>query len=129
MKNPGSHFLLKRRARATTRRLIRQKRRIVPNFWQKVAAIILSNGTLYCQADTLAESFNTIRLDQVALRQFLQKFPKGGDLHNHLSGTVYAESYLDWASKDGKCFDITTSSISNPPVSYTHLTLPTICSV
>ncbi len=119
MKKPGSHFLLQRRASATTRRLIGQKRRIVPNFWQKVAAIILLNGALYCQADTLAESFNTIRLDQVALRQFLQKFPKGGDLHNHLSGTVYAESYLDWASKDGKCFDTTTSSISNPPCELT----------
>ena len=119
MKKTVSRFLLQRRVRANTRRLMGQLRYIVPNFLQKVAAIILLNGALYSQADTMAESFNAIRQDQVALRQFLQQFPKGGDLHNHLSGTVYAESYLEWASEDGKCIDTTTLSISNPPCGLT----------
>ena len=31
--------------------------------------------------------------------------PKGGDLHSHLSGAVYAESYLRWGIEDGLCVD------------------------
>src|ERR1700743_2759160 len=33
----------------------------------------------------------------------LQDFPKGGDLHNHLDGSVYAEDFLTWADADGDC--------------------------
>lgn len=29
--------------------------------------------------------------------------PKGADLHSHLSGAVYAESFLRWAAEDGAC--------------------------
>ncbi len=43
--------------------------------------------------------------DRAMLRQVLQALPKGGDLHNHLSGSVYAESYLRYASDDGLCVD------------------------
>lgn len=43
--------------------------------------------------------------DRTMLRQVLQAMPKGGDLHNHLSGSVYAESYLRYASDDGICVD------------------------
>lgn len=39
------------------------------------------------------------------LRAFLQRMPKGGDLHTHLSGAVYAETYLQWAAADGFCVD------------------------
>lgn len=37
--------------------------------------------------------------------------PKGGDLHDHLSGAVYAESYLDLARRDGMCIDRTRLAI------------------
>lgn len=43
--------------------------------------------------------------DHTMLRQVLQAMPKGGDLHNHLSGSVYAESYLRYAADDGICLD------------------------
>jgi len=39
------------------------------------------------------------------LREFLYAMPKGGDLHNHLSGAVYAESYLALARHDAMCID------------------------
>lgn len=66
-------------------------------------------------ADNAARYFESIKHDPVQLRQFLQRFPKGGDLHNHLSGAVYAESYLAWAAEDGKCIDLQTNVISLPP--------------
>lgn len=31
------------------------------------------------------------------LNLFFTRMPKGGDLHHHYSGSIYAETYLDWA--------------------------------
>ena len=45
--------------------------------------------------------------------EFLQRMPKGGDLHNHLSGAVYAESFIRWAVQDGLCVDRASSSFVN----------------
>ncbi|MEM7741891.1 MAG: adenosine deaminase [Pseudomonadota bacterium] len=47
-----------------------------------------------------ARAFDDALDDFAALRQFLKAMPKGGDLHTHPSGAVYAESMLDWASEE-----------------------------
>jgi hypothetical protein len=39
------------------------------------------------------------------LRAFLQAMPKGGDLHLHLSGAVYAEKLIGWAVDEGLCVE------------------------
>ena len=52
-----------------------------------------------------------------ALRVLLQPMPKGGDLHNHLDGSVYAEDYLKWASADGFCVDKISHALTPPPCS------------
>jgi adenosine deaminase len=41
----------------------------------------------------------------LALRAFLAGMPKGGDLHNHLGGAVYAETRLRDAATDHVCID------------------------
>ena len=41
--------------------------------------------------------------------------PKGGDLHMHLTGSVYAESFIRWAAADGSCLTMATLSLSPPP--------------
>jgi adenosine deaminase len=41
----------------------------------------------------------------LALHAFLWEMPKGGDLHVHLSGAVYAETWLRDAAEDGLCVD------------------------
>ena len=46
---------------------------------------------------------------------FLREMPKGGDLHNHLSGSVYAESYLRWAVEDGFCVRRSPAAVLEPP--------------
>lgn len=43
--------------------------------------------------------------DAPSLREFLFAMPKGGDLHNHLSGAVYGETYLALARRDNLCID------------------------
>src|ERR1035441_3082695 len=49
------------------------------------------------------------------LRAFLSDFPKGADLHVHLSGAVYAETLIRDAGEDGLCVDKTTLSFAKPP--------------
>jgi adenosine deaminase len=41
----------------------------------------------------------------LALHAFLEGMPKGGDLHNHLSGAVYAETFLRDAAADHVCIN------------------------
>ena len=45
------------------------------------------------------------------LLAFLSEMPKGGDLHNHLTGAIYAESYLRWAAEDHLCLATATMTI------------------
>jgi adenosine deaminase len=50
-----------------------------------------------------AARFDAVAKDRAQLRLFLRAMPKGGDLHNHLSGAAYAEDFLAWADADGLC--------------------------
>ena len=59
--------------------------------------------------------YAAIRNQPLALEAFLREMPKGGDLHNHLSGAVYAESYLRWAADDKLCLVVATFTIATPP--------------
>jgi adenosine deaminase len=54
-------------------------------------------------AAVTARRFAAIVGDGIALRVFLSEFPKGADLHNHLSGAIYAESMLAWSAAKGGC--------------------------
>jgi adenosine deaminase len=58
-----------------------------------------------------ARRFTVLRRDPLQLRAFLRAMPKGGDLHNHLSGAIYAESYLRWAAEDELCLLTETMTI------------------
>jgi hypothetical protein len=59
--------------------------------------------------------FESARRQPSLLLDFLHRMPKGGDLHNHLSGAVYAESFIRWAAQDGLCVDRETTVLSPPP--------------
>jgi hypothetical protein len=62
-----------------------------------------------------ADAFSSVRTDPLQLRAFLKEFPKGAELHSHLSGTTWAESYVVWAAKDGYCVDVATLALTAPP--------------
>lgn len=49
-----------------------------------------------------------------ALRGFLYAMPKGADLHMHLTGAIYAESFLRVAAQDGFCIDPVALAITRP---------------
>ncbi|HEV8181690.1 MAG TPA: adenosine deaminase [Candidatus Angelobacter sp.] len=62
-----------------------------------------------------ARYFESLRGQPLLLHAFLQEMPKGGDLHNHLSGAVYAESFIQWAAQDGLCVDRNALALAQPP--------------
>jgi hypothetical protein len=41
--------------------------------------------------------------------------PKGGDLHNHLVGAIYAESFIKFAVEDALCIDRAALAFTQPP--------------
>jgi len=62
-----------------------------------------------------ARHFESLRKSPPQVLAFLLAMPKGGDLHNHLSGAIYAESYIQWASDNGLCINTTTMALLPPP--------------
>lgn len=49
--------------------------------------------------------------NEALLHLFLRKMPKGGDIHHHFDGSIYAETYLDWVGKKGWKIDACTLKI------------------
>src|SRR6185437_9555571 len=70
-----------------------------------------------------ARYFDSIRNSPPLLEAFLRKMPKGGDLHNHLSGAVYAESYLQYAIHAKLCIDRKALVFTQPPCDEAHDTV------
>jgi adenosine deaminase len=62
-----------------------------------------------------ADYLESIRNQPLLLSAFVEQMPKGGDLHNHLTGAVYAESYIQFAAEDGLCVDRPTLTFTQPP--------------
>ena len=63
--------------------------------------------------DRAVRAFDAAKADKanaLALEAFLEKMPKGGDLHMHLSGAIYAETFLKDAAADGLCVNAATLS-------------------
>lgn len=81
------------------------------------AIFLLFCFTLSSQADErrTGKYFDKVRNEPTLLRHFLFNFPKGGDLHNHIDGAIYAENYIAWAADDGKCVDLESWFITTAP--------------
>lgn len=59
-----------------------------------------------------ARYYETIRSRPPQLLAFLRRMPKGGDLHNHLSGTIYAENFIRWAVEQKLCINQLTMTFA-----------------
>jgi len=88
-----------------------------------VAALVAPSATVAANPSSASDEartaryFESIRRDPNLLLPFLREMPKGGDLHNHLTGSIYAESYVQWASDEGDCVDPKTPYFSAAPCS------------
>src|SRR5262244_855742 len=67
--------------------------------------VLLRVAVLAGEFDTVitAATFEAARENRTALRAFLHRMPKGGDLHTHLAGAVYAERFIAWAAQQELC--------------------------
>ncbi len=61
------------------------------------------------------KALNEARSNLGALYALLKQMPKGGDLHNHLTGAVYAESLIQFAAESGLCIDRQSLALAQPP--------------
>ena len=88
-----------------------------------IGACVLLPATNVCAQTPAASSdesraaaiFDSVKDDQSRLRVFLQAMPKGANLHNHLDGSVYTETYVKLAAEHGFCADFTAARIAPPP--------------
>ena len=65
-------------------------------------------------AQRAERALEAARANPLDLRNFLVRMPKGADLHNHLSGAIYAETWIRDAAEDGLCVDIASHSFVRP---------------
>ena len=74
------------------------------------ASVLLAAIPLYGAEPTQSEQraeqeLQAVRGNPLMLRAFLKAMPKGAELHNHLDGAVYAETFIRVAGEDGLCVD------------------------
>ncbi|MFZ1976197.1 MAG: hypothetical protein WAU89_25365 [Candidatus Acidiferrales bacterium] len=53
-----------------------------------------------------ARAYETARANPLELRAFLVAMPKGADLHNHIYGAVYAETWIRDGAEDRLCVNL-----------------------
>jgi adenosine deaminase len=65
----------------------------------------LTTAAVAAGPPTMERRFAELRKSPPELYAFLYKMPKGADLHNHLSGAVYAENFIEAAAERHLCVD------------------------
>jgi len=85
--------------------------------WRAWVAFLLLTTAAAAQTfeQRTSHYLDSIRKQPPMLLAFLHDMPKGGDLHNHLDGAVYAEDLIDFAADGGLCVDRTSSKLLAPP--------------
>jgi adenosine deaminase len=72
---------------------------------KKALLFVAALTILFAGCQKQAVVFEQIRGTESALVQFFTQMPKGGDLHNHLTGSAYAETYFKIALEKGMWLD------------------------
>jgi len=86
-------------------------KRLIFSFF--VSAILFTTSSAFSQRNDAATSkvaayLESIRNKESALTAFFQLMPKGGDLHHHFSGSVYAEEMFEIARANNFYVDLQT---------------------
>ncbi len=79
--------------------------------------VLLLSGLATAQSTEQRTSLylERVRKQPQLVLAFLRDLPKGGDLHNHVDGAIYAEDLVDFAADGGLCVDRTSSRLLAPP--------------
>jgi adenosine deaminase len=76
--------------------------------------------------DNISAYFESIRDNEAALASFFQAMPKGGDLHNHYGGSLYAEHMLDNAIANKNWINLRTLKLDSEKSSSEFLPLDSL---
>jgi adenosine deaminase len=76
-----------------------------------IAVALLSLSTPSAWGSAASDAFAAARKAPPLLRAFLYRMPKGGDLHNHLSGAAYAEAIIRAGAAADRCVDPATGAL------------------
>lgn len=77
------------------------------NVWLTILLLF----TLLGNAQTVESYFEKIRDNEAMLTAFFSQMPKGGDLHHHYSGSVYAEPLIEYAIKNNFYLNLETLEV------------------
>lgn len=77
-------------------------------------ALALAGTAAAQQRPPVEERPDFSEMSRAEIRAVIRAMPKGGDLHIHLSGAPYAETYLEWAAEDGLCVDTVRWALTDP---------------
>jgi adenosine deaminase/adenosine deaminase CECR1 len=70
---------------------------VYANFFLLIFLVFTFEIGAQTHINRLDSLFNKIKHSELALRIFFSEMPKGGDLHHHYSGSIYAEQYIEKA--------------------------------
>src|SRR5579871_4789004 len=84
-----------------------------------LAVFLACSAPASAQVATPAElrtsrALDAVRANPIELEAFLVDMPKGTDLHNHLTGAIYAETFIRDAAEDQLCVDTTALAFNKP---------------
>jgi adenosine deaminase len=88
---------------------------LLSSVWPAQGQVAKPSNRLGTPEQRAARYFESIRRSPPQMLAFLLRMPKGGDLHNHLSGGIYAESFIQWAADKKLCVNQATLALTQPP--------------
>lgn len=84
-------------------------------FAQKTTEVAASGASGHTAESRASKAFDDARKEgPPALRAFLYRMPKGGDLHSHLAGAIYAETFIRDAGEDHLCVNTESLAFDQP---------------
>lgn len=79
------------------------------------------------QEQRAIRAFDAAKKNPLTLTAFLVNMPKGADLHMHLSGAIYAETFIKDAVADTLCYSPATRSLFKPSATTRSMPPQPIC--
>ena len=80
-----------------------------------LAAALLFAPPAFCDEAAMSQRFAEAKKSEPELIALLKGMPKGADLHSHVWGAVYAETFLDLAAKGGFFIQPDSLALSTRP--------------
>jgi adenosine deaminase len=86
-----------------------------------------SSAAVTPQEQRAIRAFDEARKNPLQLSAFLVNLPKGGDLHMHLGGAIYAETFIRNAVADILCYSPVTRSLFKPSATTRSIPPQPVC--